>query len=124
MGEGTGDDNNIALIRGFFMSIAVLFKHRTSNSTLELALALQSDEFCKWNVLQAAHHAGFGLNWYNKFDCSGFPGYKPSYACGTGRDIKNARFYVFQMKKENADELVSDFAREILLHRRFETFLN
>ena len=125
MGEGTGDDNNIALIRGFFMSIAALFKYKGSDSTFELALALQSDEFCKWNVLQAAQHAGFRLHWYNNFDCTAFPGYKPSYSCGTGRNIKNARFYVFEMKRENTDEHDSDdFAREILLHGHFETMLN
>jgi HrpA-like RNA helicase len=122
MGEGTGDDSNTTMIRGFFMSVAALFKSKgRSESLLELAVALQSDEFSKWNVLLTAQHAGFSLQWYNHFDTSAFPGYKPSYSCGAARTLKNARFYVFHLKKHKTDH--SDLARDILLHRRPMQFI-
>ena len=98
------------------MSVASLFKSKSdARSVHELAVALQADEFCKWNVMQAAQHAGFVLHWYNRFDCGVFPGYKPSFPCGTDRTIKNARFYVFQLKREHS--VYDTSTRDMLLHR-------
>lgn len=67
-------------------------------------------------MLQAAQYAGFSLEWYSDFDCSAFPGYTPSYPCGAVRIVKNAMFYVFQMKRENTER--REQARNILLHRQ------
>ena len=104
------------------MSVAALFKSKgRSESLLELAVAFQSDEFSKWNVLLAAQHASFSLQWYNHFDTSAFPGYKPSYSCGAASTLKNARFFVFHLKKHKTDH--SDPARDILLHCRPMQFI-
>lgn len=113
MGEDATDDHNSTLLRGCFMSIAALFKSISyAASVLEIGIALQAEEFCKWGVLQAAQHAGFGLEWCSDFDCSHFPGYKPVYSSGTGRRIQNARFYVFQLKKNHGAH--SGVRRELL----------
>jgi hypothetical protein len=113
MGEDATDDHNSTLLRGCFMSIAALFKSISyAASVLEIGIALQAEEFCKWGVLQAAQHAGFGLEWCSDFDCSHFPGYKPVYSSGTGRKFQNARFYVFQLKKNHGAH--SGVRRELL----------
>ncbi|KAL7510443.1 hypothetical protein ACHAXN_007352 [Cyclotella atomus] len=122
LGEVTPDDSNTILVRGYFMSAAALFKSRQyTQSILELAVTLQADEFCKWNVLQAAQYAGFSLEWTSQFDCSAFPGYKPSYPCGANRTIKNARFYVFRTKRERSEQHDVE-ARNVLLHRHFSQY--
>ena len=94
------DEENELLLRGFFMSAAAYFSSKLGVvGNFEVGIALQGNQFSKCNVLKAAQHSGFCLEWSDHFDCSAFPNFKPCYSSNESMNVHNARFYVFQLKK-------------------------
>mmetsp|Transcript_20051 Transcript_20051/g.43473 ORF Transcript_20051/g.43473 Transcript_20051/m.43473 type:complete len:1281 (-) Transcript_20051:189-4031(-) len=102
------DEENESILRGFFMSASGYFQSKIGLmsqfeigpvSHFEVGLALQGNQFSKWNVMHVAQHAGFFLEWYEDFDSAMFPSYMPRDANNVPMQIHDAKFYVFRMKK-------------------------
>ena len=100
-GQGSSDEANVILLRGFLMSAASYFKKKatTTIADYEVGLALQGSEFSKWDVMSSAQNAGFVLEWWHHFDASSFDDYNPRHSNGDRMKLSNARFYVFRLKK-------------------------
>ena len=104
--QNNSDTSNESLLRGFFMSVAAYFENKnTDNNALhsaefEVGLALQGNEFSRWNILSSAQNAGFVLEWWDDFQPSSFPNYKPCQSNNDAmRAVRHARFYVFRLKR-------------------------
>lgn len=87
-----------ALMLETFHSMALLL----SISDLEyfhFAVALQANQFSRWNMIQSAWKTGWRLTGWSKFETGSFPGYFPSRHAGESFPAEDARFYVFQLFK-------------------------
>ena len=90
-----------ALILGTFHSLTALCKERPSREGFSLALALQGDQFSRWNVLRSACRAGWELVCFSNFDTSDFIDYQPCRANGEPFPLDKVRFYVFSHRRGN-----------------------
>ena len=107
--QNDSDTSNDSLLRGFFMSVAAYFENKyTDHNALrefEVGLALQGNEFSRWNILNSAQNAGFVLEWWDDFKPSSFPNYKPRQSKNDPvRAVRHARFYVFRLKRRQYSE--------------------
>jgi len=94
------DEENESLLRGFFMSAAAYFQSKVRTmSHIEVGIALQGNQFSKWNVMQISQHAGFCLEWYEDFDCAMFPNCMSRCANNEEIEFQYAKFYVFRLKR-------------------------
>ncbi len=97
-----------SLLQGFFMCIASFFRTKEGNKqVLQIGLVLHGNEFSRWNVLSSAHKAGLTLEWWDYFDQSVFPQYKPRDSHGDTIRVKNGRFYVFHLVASKDDSIRS-----------------
>ena len=93
-GSSATDEDNEALIRGFFHSAAAFFRSMLqTEAQLEVGLTLEANQFYKWNVMDVSQHAGFCLEWYEDFDSA------TRYANDEAIDTLDAKFFVFRIKK-------------------------
>lgn len=94
------DGDNELLIRAYFMAAQMFFEEEPQTSShFEVALALQGNQFSKWNVFSSGQNANFTLEWFEEFDSGIFPGYTPHGANNEPIQIRDAMFYIFRLKK-------------------------
>ena len=89
-----------ALMLETFHSMALLL----SNSDLEyftFAVALQANQFSRWNMVQCAWRTGWRLKGWSTFDNCEFPGYFPSRHAGESFPAEDARLYVFYLNRSD-----------------------
>lgn len=104
LGQNDSDTSNESLLRGFFMSVAAYFENKYTeynDSEFEVGLALQGNEFSRWNILNSAQNAGFVLEWWDDFQPSSFPNYNPRQSNNDAMRAKQAQFYVFRLKRRH-----------------------
>ena len=89
------------LLLGTFHSLTTLCKESSSREGFSFALALQGDQFSRWNVLRSALRTGWELTNFSYFDPSDFIDYEPCRASGEPFPLDKARFYVFSYQHGN-----------------------
>jgi len=97
---GTEEDamEHEALILQAFQSLVLLFEQHCS-SKISLGIALQGDQFSRWNVTRSAWRTGWNLIGWSDFDHKEFPGYHPCRQNGEKFPVESAKLYVFEVKK-------------------------
>mmetsp|Transcript_20991 Transcript_20991/g.31838 ORF Transcript_20991/g.31838 Transcript_20991/m.31838 type:complete len:1102 (+) Transcript_20991:182-3487(+) len=89
-----------ALIVDTFQSMALLMDETPDHvGVLLFAVALQANQFSRWNILQCTWRTGWRLAGWGSFNHTAFPGYFPSRHCGNHFPAEEARFYVFELHK-------------------------
>jgi len=99
----TGHEDPIiheALILEAFQSTALLMSKTPDRvGVLYFAMALQANQFSRWNILHSTWRTGWRLTGWNPFYNTIFPGYFPSRHCGEHFPVDDARFYIFELHK-------------------------
>ena len=88
-----------ALLLAAFHSLTALCKESSSREGFTFALALQGDQFSRWNILRSALRTGWELIAFSNFDTSDFIDYQPCRANGEPFPLDKARFYVFSYRR-------------------------
>ena len=88
-----------ALLLGAFHSLTALSKESSSREGFTFALALQGDQFSRWNILRSALRTGWELISFSNFDTSDFIDYQPCRANGEPFPLDKARFYDFSYRR-------------------------
>jgi len=97
---GTEEDQSEheALILNTLQSIALLFEDY-NHVSVSLGIALQGDQFSRWNVTRSSWRTGWNLIGWSDFDHKAFPGYRPCRQNGEPFPVERAKFYVLELKR-------------------------
>eukprot|EP00977_Amphora_coffeiformis_P009883 scaffold2290_cov170-Amphora_coffeaeformis.AAC.3 len=90
----------------------VLLQRQTQKS-LSLALALQGDQFSRWNILRSIWRTKWRLEGWCTFDYKVFPGYYPSRSNGVKFPCDHPSFYLLQLplEEDGSQQRQGDCAR-------------
>lgn len=84
-----------SLILSTLQSLVLL--QQVSQKSLTLALALQGNQFSRWNVLRSVWRTGFRLVGWRTFEYDAFEGYQPSRSNGAKFPCDHPSFYLLHL---------------------------
>lgn len=99
--DDEADEANGSLMLGTFHSLLEVLRKAVQPGgnplAITFAVALQGDQFSRWNVNRSAMRTGWRLSKWGEFDLQAFPGYKPRRANGEAFPACSARLYEFKI---------------------------
>jgi hypothetical protein len=94
-----------ALMLETFHSLSLLLTTAQGVWGFQFAVALQADQFSRWNLMHRAWKTGWRLTGWSEFDHTVFPGYFPSRHVGEAFPVEEARFYIFTLHKGDGTDM-------------------